>query len=118
MLKRIPICVALVIASVTSLKAQQHEAALQRIVLPAAGIELLLATPKSPGQIIDLGQSPEALVVPLVGNALALVFEDGAEMLAALDSLRYPSCSLLTPSQDGKSTKPVSVYVRPAQSAP
>jgi hypothetical protein len=118
MLKRILICVAFSILGGTPTNAQRQEAVLQRIGLPGAGVDILLATPKSPAATIDLSESPEALIVPLVGNALTLVFEDGAEMLAALEPLRYPGCSFLMSSKDGKSTKPVSVYFLPAQDSP
>jgi hypothetical protein len=113
MFKQISICVAFVMLGVVPLRAQQQEAVLQRVELPGMGIDVLVATAKSPAVTIDLGNSPDAMVIPLVGNALTLVFEDGAKMLAALDSLRYPGCSLFMPGKDGNPARAVSLYVAP-----
>ena len=113
MFKPISICVALTMLGATSLHAQRLEANLQRVEVPGAEFAILLATPKSPAVIINLGQSPEALVVPLVGNALTLTFEDGAEMLAALEYLRHPGYSFQAPSRDGNPSQAAALYIVP-----
>ncbi len=113
MLKHIAICTTLAVLGTSSLKAQQLEAALQQIELPGAGFDILIAAPKSPAVTIDLGDSPDALIVPLMGGELALAFEDGRQMIEAIDSLQRPACAFQAGSKDGKSMKPVSVYVVP-----
>ncbi len=113
MFTRTSICVAVTILGVTSLNAQRLEANLQRIEVPGAGFEILLATPKTPTVFINLGESPEALVVPLVGNALTLTFEDGADMLAALEDLRHPGYSFLAPGRDGIPSRAAALYIIP-----
>jgi len=117
MFRRTLICLAVTTLGVTSLDAQRLEANLQRIEVPGAGFEILLATPKTPAVMINLGESPEALVVPLVGNALTLTFEDGADMLAALEHLRHPGHSFLAPGRDGNPSRAAALYIVP-KSAP
>ena len=113
MLKRVSICAAFIVLGMTSLKAQQLEAVLQRVELPGAGVEVLLAMPKSPATTIDLGESPDALILHLSGGELALGFEDGRKMLEVMDFLQHPACAFRAHSDGGKSAKPVSVYVVP-----
>ena len=112
MLKHISICAALALLAMSPIKAQQHEAMLQQVELPGAGFYVVLATPKSPAGIMDLN-SPDALILPLIGGELALAFEDGWKMLQAIDFLKHPGCAFEVNSDDGKSTKPVSIYVVP-----
>src|SRR5262249_29513503 len=80
--------------------------------LPGVGFDLVLATPKSPAATIDLGDSPDALILHLTGGELALAFEDGSKMFEASDLLRHPGCAFRA-SGDGRAEKPVSVYVVP-----
>jgi hypothetical protein len=95
-----------------SANAQQQEAVLQYVELPGPGFDIVLATSKSPAGSI-LGNSPDALVLPLIGGELALVFDDGWKMMETIDSLQRPVCAFQAESKDGKSTKPVAVYVVP-----
>jgi hypothetical protein len=118
MLKHLTICASLLALGTGSLSAQQQDAVLQRVALPGAGFDLMIATPKSPASVINLGGSPDALIVPLIGGELTLSFEDGEKMIEAIDSLRRPACAFRAESRDGKSTKPVSVYVVPQREMP
>jgi hypothetical protein len=110
MLKHISICATFIMLGMSPLKAQQQEAALQQVELPGVGFNIVLVTPKSPAATIDLGGSPDALILHLTGGELALAFEDGSKMLEASDLLRHPGCAFRA-SGDGRSAKPVSVYV-------
>jgi hypothetical protein len=112
------ILAALTALGAGSADAQQQEAALRQVELPGAGFNIVLATPKSPAATIDLGESPDALIIHLTGGELALAFEDGGEMLEAIDALQRPACAFQAQGRDGKSTKPVAVYVVPALQMP
>lgn len=113
MVKRALMCVALTFLGLPSVNAQRLEASLQRIEVPGAGFEIVLASTKTPAVTINLGESPEALVVPLVGSALALTFEDGADMLAVLEYLRHPGYSFLAPGRDGHPSRAAALYIVP-----
>lgn len=113
MVTRTSICLALTVLGATSVNAQRLEARLQRIEVPGAGFEIHLATAKTPAVMINLGESPEALVVPLVGNALTLTFEDGADMFAVLEHLRHPGYSFLAPGRDGSPSRAAALYIVP-----
>jgi hypothetical protein len=111
MLKHLAICAVLFAFGTAAANAQQQEAVLQRISVPGAGFDILLATPKQPRNIINLDMSPDALVVRLIGGELALSFDAETKMLQALDSLRMPACAFHV--KGSKSPKPVAVYVMP-----
>jgi hypothetical protein len=113
MLKHILLCAPLVALGTSPSWAQQHEAALRQVELPGAGVNIVLAIPKSPAATVDLGESPDALVVPLIGGKLALTFEDGNKMIETIGALQRPACAFQAEGEDGKLTKPVAVYVVP-----
>jgi hypothetical protein len=114
MFKYVAICAAFLAIGTGPLSAQQQEAVLQKIELPGAGFDILLAMPKTPaGAMINLGDSPEALVVHLIGGELALAFDGEEKMIKVLDSLQRPICSFHAESKDLKSPTPAAVYVVP-----
>jgi hypothetical protein len=90
LLRGTAICAILLAAPLGVVHAQEQEAVLQNISVPGASFDLILATPRVPAALIDLGRSPEAFVVHLAGHDLVLVFETGEQMLTALDGLRFP----------------------------
>jgi hypothetical protein len=90
MLKQLSISAILLLAPLGLVHAQEQEAVLQKVSVPFASFDLILATPRVPAGLIDLGRSPEAFVVHLAGHDLVLVFETGEQMLTALDSLKFP----------------------------
>jgi len=92
-------------------KAQQQEAVLHRINLPDAGFDVIVARPSSSSAIINLGRSPEALVIHLIGGELALSFDSEERMVRALDSLQLPACAFQVERPGGTSREPVAVYV-------
>jgi hypothetical protein len=113
MLKCTSICAAFVVLGTTALEAQYQKAALTEVELPGAGFHIVLATPSSPAATINLGSSPDALILPLTGGKLALAFEDGRKMIETNDALRHPACALPADNRDDESGKPVAVYVVP-----
>jgi hypothetical protein len=115
MLKHVSICAALIVLATGLAKAQYLEAALHQAELPGAGFTFIVATPKSPATTINLGDTPDALVVPLTGGELALAFEDFGKMFDAVDDLQHPVGAFRVKSGDAKSIEPVSIYVIPNQ---
>ena len=90
MLKQLLICAILLVAPLGVVNAQEQEAVLQKLSVPGASFDLILATPRVPAALIDLGRSPEAFVIHLTGHDLVLVFETGEQMLTAMDGLKFP----------------------------
>ena len=115
MLKHISIYLTLVVLGTSSVWAQQHEALLRQVELPGAGLDIVVATPKSPAAIMDVN-TPDALIMPLIGGELALAFEDGSKMLEAIDFLQHPGCAFRA-SDDERVATPISVYVIPQRKA-
>ena len=113
MLKHVSICAALIAFSVGTASAQQREAVLQKMEVPGAAFDIILAMPKSQGAIFDLSESPDALVVHLIGGKLALGFDDAEKMMKALGTLRRPVGAFHVESPDEGSRIPVAVYLVP-----
>jgi hypothetical protein len=90
MLKLLSICAALVVFATWPANAQQQEAVLQRIEVPGAAFDLVLATPGTPTVIFDFSESPDALVIYLAGGMLALGFERADDMMKVYDTLNSP----------------------------
>lgn len=109
---RKPWTLAVIVASLGSAPlAARQEAVLKRIEVPGAAFDLLLALPKSPPQLFyDLSESPDALVVHLIGGELVLSFEDAAEMIEAAQALREPIGASRAAGNDAISRIPFAVY--------
>src|SRR5262249_36789302 len=89
------------------------EAVLERMEVPGAAFDIVLAMPKPQGAIFELSQSPDALVMHLVGGELALGFDAEDKMLATLGTLRMPVCAFHVEGKDRAARNPVSVYIVP-----
>lgn len=122
MLKYIPICAAFVALGTGSLNAQyaqhvqqgQQEAALQKVEVPGADFDIVLAMPKSQtGATFNPGNSPDAMVVYLTGGELALSFDGTETLLQAIDSLQSPACAFHVDGKDSAASKPVAAYIVP-----
>ena len=61
----------------------------------------------------DLSESPDALLVHLVGGELALGFDNPEKMLKALDSLRRPIGAFHVDGPALGSRIPVALYLAP-----
>ncbi len=112
MLKYVSICTAIAALGMGSVNAQQlrQEAVLQKMEVRGAGFDLVLAMPKSPGASIDLANTPDATILYLTGDELALPFEDNAQALRAFNSLGSPGCSF---HAGGEAKIPVAIYTAP-----
>ena len=113
MFKQLSICAALLVFTAGSANAQQKEAVLERMEVPGAAFDIILAMPKPQGAIFDYSKSPDALVMHLIGGELALAFDGEEKMLAALDSLRMPVCAFHVERKDRAARNPISVYIVP-----
>jgi hypothetical protein len=112
--KHLSICAAFLAFGTGSLNAQQQEAVLQKMEVPGAGFDIVLAMPKSPaGATYNLGSSPEALIIHLIGEELALPFEAEENMLKTLEFLQMPACAFHAENKDRTIRKPVAVYIIP-----
>ena len=85
MLKHLSICAALIAFAAGAANAQQKEAILQKLEVPGAAFDIIVAMPKPQGVTFDLSESPDALVVHLIGGELALGFDNAEKMLKALE---------------------------------
>jgi hypothetical protein len=113
MLKYFSVSVVLLTLGSSLAQAQQQEAVLHRVGVPGAGFDIVVARPSSSGATINLGRSPDALVVHLIGGELALSFDSEVRMLKALDSLQLPACAFQVDRVTGIPREPVAVYVVP-----
>src|SRR5262249_9077487 len=114
MLKKLSICTALIAFATSSADAQQREAVLQKVAVPGASFDIVVAMPKPGGATYNLDNSPDALVVRLVGGELAIGFDDPIKMIKASDHLRRPIGAFRADNPSGGPRMPVSVYVVPA----
>ena len=90
------------------------QAVLQKVQVPGADFEIVLAVPKYPAAVIhDLGKSPDALLLHLVGGALVLGFDAPEKMIAALESVRSPACAFHVDGKGDKRPAPIAVFVVP-----
>lgn len=115
MLKHLSIYAVLVAFAIGTANAQQR-AVLRKIEAPGTGFDVFIATPKSPGGAsYSLSESPDALIIHLVGGELALEFDDVEKMVKALDLLRRPIGAFRMESPDRRLQIPVAVYIVPAR---
>jgi hypothetical protein len=114
MLKYFSVCAALIALATGTANAQQ-QAVLRKMEAHGTGFDVLIATPKSPGGAgYSLSESPDALIIQLVGGELALEFDDVDKMIKALDSLRQPIGAFRIESPDHRLQIPVAIYIVPA----
>jgi hypothetical protein len=111
MLKHLTICAALIAFTSNFASAQHREAMLQKVEVPGAAFDLVVAMPKTPGAVVDLSESPDALVIHLAGGELTLGFESAEQMLKTFDSLRSPVGAFRVQRNDVHSPVPVTVYL-------
>ena len=108
MLRQLAVSGALFVGALIPAGVQQREATLQRIEIPAAPFDLLIAAPKPAGVIYDLAESPEALLLNLAGGELAIGFERVDAMLKTLELVRTPVYSF-----GGKGRTAITIYTVP-----
>jgi hypothetical protein len=102
------------VAGTSPVQAQHQEADLERVAIPGAGFDLVVAIPKSDNIIYGLDETPDALVIRLHGGALILAFENVESMIRALDLLQKPIYASWIMRRNGRSRMPISVYLVPS----
>ncbi len=115
MLKYLSICAALVVIGTAPVNAQQQEAVLQKLEVPGADFDFIVAMAKSQaGATIDLRGQPDPYIVYPIGDELAFAVDGEVEkMFKDIGSLRIPSCAFHVERQGNKPSKAVAVYVVP-----
>ena len=114
MLRLLSICVALLTFGTASAAPPKQEALFQRVVVPGSAFDLILVRGKTPVRVLsDLSESPDALIVHVIGDELVLTFEDADSMIKAVELLRSPVTAFHVMSTNGKYRMPVAVYVVP-----
>jgi hypothetical protein len=113
MFRYLAIFTALLALGSSLVQAQQQEAMLQRLEVPGAGFDLIVARPSPSGATVNLGRAPDALVIYLMGGELALSFDSEERMVRALDSLQLPVCAFQVERASGALREPVAVYIVP-----
>lgn len=114
MLKQFSICAALVALGMGSANAQYREAVLQKVEVPAAGFDILLATAKPDGWRLEphLDSWPWAPVVYLGDGLAHPITKELLRLTGGVDALTLPACSFQ--ADDGRgSPGPVALYVVP-----
>ena len=114
MLKHLSVSFLLTVFAAGAANAQQKEAVLQRLNAPGSSFGIILAMPKPHGAIYEFSESPDALVLHLIGGELALGFDDAESMLRAAVALRRPFAALRLESPDHRLPIPVALYLVPA----
>jgi hypothetical protein len=102
------------VAGTSIVQAQHQEADLQRVAMPGAGFDLVVAIPRSDNIIYGLDETPDALVIRLHGGALILAFENVESMMRALDLLQKPIYASWIAGRNGRSRMPISIYLVPS----
>jgi hypothetical protein len=113
-LKHLSVFFALTAFAAAPANAQQKEAVLQRLQAPGSSVGIILAMPKPQGAIYEFSESPDALVLYLIGGELALGFDDAESMLKAAGALRRPYAALRLESPDHRLPIPIALYLVPA----
>ena len=112
MLKRLWISAAFCALVSAPVAAQQQEAMLKRLDVVGAPFDLVIALPKSPPRpFYDLSESPEALIIPVIGGKLVLTFESELEMINAAELLKSPVGASQVLTRDLTYSLPFTVFV-------
>ena len=114
MFKRLSICAVFIALGIGSVNAQQRQALLQKIEVPNAGFDLVIAMAKPGGPTFDFRNQPDPNVVYLMGGQLVVadvgevqkVFNDVGVMLV-------PACSFQAESKGNHPQAAASIYVIP-----
>lgn len=118
MLKYLPIWAALVVLGSGSVNAQQREAVLQKIDVPNAGFNVVLALPKLAGPTVDYRVQPDPNLVYLADGELVYAYTGHLQELMDRGMLKVLACTFHVDRKDGRAATPVAVYVIPKGDIP
>ena len=113
MLKYLPLCAALAVLGTGSVSAQQREAVFQKVVVPNAGFNLVLAMPKPGAPITYLRGQPDPNVAYLMGEELVYAYTGNQQEPLDIGTLMAPACSFHVDRREGGPRTPMVVYVVP-----
>ena len=118
MFKYISICAALVVLGSNAVNAQQQEADLQKIDVPNAGFNVVLALPKAGGSTADYHRQPDPNLIYLADAEH--VYGQTGNLKELMDSgiVKVHACTFHVDRRDGHAATPVAVYVIPKGNVP
>jgi hypothetical protein len=105
----------LVALAVNPASAQQHEAVLQKIEIPHAGVDIVLATARPGGPAIDLRGELDPGVFHIAGGRLLLTYDAATQVLNDVAALLTPA--FISYAEHDATAAPVAVYVVPTGNA-
>jgi hypothetical protein len=114
MLKCLPIIVALIASGAGAAKAQEREAIFQRVVVPGANYEMVLAVAKPGGAIASYRHEFDPNVIYL-GNGLVASYTTELSKMLDLATLLQPALSYAPKTGDKDERAPILVYFVPLQ---
>ena len=118
MLKYLSICTALTVLGAGSVSAQQQETVLQRIEVPNAGFNIVLAVAKSNRPTLSLGGVADPNIVYLADGELVYAYTGHLQELLDVGALMVPACTFHVDRKDYSPLTPVTVYVIPKGEIP
>jgi hypothetical protein len=118
---RLLLCVVVAIVTGTGLVHAgegQREAALQKVELPNASFNLVIAAAKFVGTFEGFRNQPDPNVIYLADAELVYSYTDRLNELAELGVLMPPACRFYVERRDFSSRTPVVVYLIPKGDIP
>jgi len=111
MLKYLPICAALAVLGTASVSAQQREAIFQKVEVPNAGFNLVLAMPASGAPRPSDQSDPN--VVYLMSEELVYSLTGNQQEPLDVGTLMTPACSFHVDRREGGPPTPMVISVAP-----
>lgn len=94
--------------------AQQREAVLQKVDVPAAGFDIVVALAKPGSPAVDLRAQPDPTVLYLMGGELVTAYTgETQKVFPDIGALTVPACAFHAESQTGGKRTPVAIYLVP-----
>jgi hypothetical protein len=93
--------------------AQHREAVFQKVEVPNAGFNLVLAMPKQGAPRLYLRNQPDPNLVYLMGEELVYAYTGNQEEPLNIETLMAPACSFHVDRREGSPPTPMVVYVVP-----
>jgi hypothetical protein len=119
MLKYFSISATILLIAMNSANAQQQEAVLQKIEVPNAAFDIVLAMAKPGGTAINLRNQPDPRVVYLMGGELVSAYVgEMQKVFKEIGALTVPACAFHVAGKDGQAHTPIGIYVVPKHRIP
>ncbi len=118
MLKSFSMCALLAMLGMGAANAQQREAILQKIDVPNAGFNIVIALPKSGGATAHFRNQPDPNIVYLADGELVYAYTGHLQDLMDIGALLAPACTFQVDRKDFQPRTPVAIYVVPKGDIP